>query len=151
MAEEQYVIFRLGAEQYGMNVSLVREIVDRPELTPVPEAPPDMVGIINLRGQVVPVVDMRSRLAIATPGSGGYLIVMELGDATIGGIVDGVEAVQTIAPDVVQSAGTVAGLQRDYMLGVAKLDDQLVLLFDPARMLAAETAALMREAAQSSA
>lgn len=137
-ADEQFVIFRLGDEHYGIGVSAVREIVDRPGLTTVPEAPRDMVGVMNLRGQVVPVIDLRTRLAIAEPGAGDRLIVMELEGATIGGIVDGVEAVQAVPAETVQPASTVAGLQRDYMLGVARLSDRLVLLLDPSRMLAAE-------------
>lgn len=147
--DEQFVIFRLGEEHYGMSIAAVREIVDRPDMTAVPDAPPDMVGVINLRGQVVPVIDLRTRLGVAAPGAGRRLIVMELGEATVGGIVDSVEAVQAIAAESVQQAATVAGLRHAYMLGVAKLDDRLVLLLDPARMLGSETQSLLQEAAQS--
>jgi purine-binding chemotaxis protein CheW len=151
MADDQFVIFQLGAEHYGIGVSTVREIVDRPEITAVPEAPRDMVGVINLRDQVVPVIDLRTRLAIASPGGGNRLIVLELGGATVGGIVDGVESVQAIATDAIHPAASVAGLQYDYMLGVARLADRLVLLLDPGRLLSAEADELMREAARSSA
>lgn len=146
--EEQYVIFSLGEEHYGISITAVREIVDRPDITSVPDAPPHMVGVINLRGQVVPVVDLRARLGIADPGAGRRLIIMELGSATVGGIVDGVEAVQSIDDEVVQPASTVAGLPHEYMQGVARLSDRLVMLLDSERLLATEVEDL-REAASS--
>lgn len=99
MAEQQAVIFRLGEESYGVDIATVREIITRPEITPVPESPEYTEGIINLRGHVVPVMNLRRRMGLDGQTGGttqDRIIILESGDTTVGCIVDSVDEVLRI-------------------------------------------------------
>jgi purine-binding chemotaxis protein CheW len=132
------VTFFLGREEYGAPIAWVREVVRVGEVTRVPQAPPHLRGVTNLRGRVLPVVELRTRLGLeaATLTPRSRIVVVEVRGRILGLLVDVVSQVMrvpvtavTAAPDEVLSA------QTDYNTGVAQLGSRLIILLDLERAL----------------
>jgi len=139
--ERQLVVFQLAAELYGVEIARVHEIIRLPTVTRVPRAPSFVEGIINLRGKVIPVVDLRRRFGLPTAAHtrASRIVVVELGDQVVGIIVDGVSEVLRVNSSIVEPPSpVVAGLDSEYLEGIAKLPDRLVILLDLDRVLALE-------------
>ena len=134
MSSEQFVIFKLGEESYGVDIGSVREIITMRPITRVPKAPDFVEGVINLRGRVIPVVDLRFRLGlgVAEAKASTRIVVVEVKGNTVGMIVDGVSEVLRIARDEVQGvpASIVSDVDSDFLEGVAKLENRLVILLN---------------------
>ena len=139
MAKElQIVGFRIGRETFGLPISLVHEIVRRPEITNVPHAPEYVEGVMNLRGRIVPVIDLRRRFggaAIANSRKNRVLVV-DVESRAVGLIVDSASEVLKISdaqieppPNVLTEAAT------SYVTGVAKHQGRLIILVDLKRIL----------------
>jgi purine-binding chemotaxis protein CheW len=139
--ERQLVVFQLGAELYGVEISRVHEIIRLQSVTKVPRAPAFVEGVINLRGKVIPVVDLRRRFGLPTAEHtrASRIVVVELGDQVVGIIVDGVSEVLRVNTATVEPPSpVVAGIDSEYLHGIAKLTDRLVILLDLDRVLARE-------------
>ena len=137
--ERQLVVFQAGAELYGVDISRVHEIIRFQTVTRVPRAPAFVEGVINLRGKVIPVVDLRRRfgLAIAEHTRASRIVVVEIGDQVVGIVVDAVSEVLHINAAIVEPPSpVVAGLDTEYLQGIAKLPDRLIVLLDLDRVLA---------------
>lgn len=136
--EEQFVAFRLAGETYGIPIMLVHEIIRSCEITRIPRSQPHVRGVVNLRGNVVPVIDLRLRLGLpaSTEGPESRIVVVEVDTAVIGMIVDGVSQVIRIPTDNIESPSElIADVETDLVTGVGKLDDDLVILLDIQRTL----------------
>jgi purine-binding chemotaxis protein CheW len=148
--DAQVVIFRLGAEEFGVPIMSVQEIVRVPEtLTRVPKTPRFVEGVINLRGTVLPVIDQRSRLGMPTieRNDRQRIMVYTLGGLRTGFIVDSVAEVLRIARSHIERAPALSDEQGRLITQVAKLDGdkRLVMLIDPRQLLGArEASALSR-------
>ena len=130
----QVVVFRLCEEEYGIDIGAVREIITVPGITRVPHAPEYVRGIINLRGGVIPVIDLAQRLGLTAERQGERIIVVEREGVQLGLLVDTVSEVTQIAEDSVEGPAGVLDGQRDgFVEGVAKLGERLVLLLDVGR------------------
>ncbi|GIV16917.1 MAG: chemotaxis protein CheW [Armatimonadota bacterium] len=132
-AERQVVAFRLGNETYAIDISYIHEIIRMKEITFVPRAPHYMRGVINLRGRIVPVMDLSARLGLPpqqeTPQS--RIIVVEVSGESIGMIVDAVSEVLRLPEDQIEPPTQMAGTESaDYICGLGKINDRLVLLLD---------------------
>jgi purine-binding chemotaxis protein CheW len=139
--EQQLVVFELGAEFYGVEISRVHEIIRLQSVTRVPRAPAFVEGVINLRGKVIPVVDLRRRFGLpsAEHTRASRIVVLEIGDQVVGVIVDGVSEVLRVNTATVEPPSpVVAGIDSEYLQGIAKLPDRLVILLDLDRVLARE-------------
>jgi len=137
--ERQLVVFQLGAELYGVEISRVHEIIRLQSVTKVPRAPSFVEGVINLRGKVIPVVDLRRRFGLPTSDHtrASRIVVVEIGDQVVGIIVDGVSEVLRVNTTTVEPPSpVVAGIDSEYLHGIAKLSDRLVILLDLDRILA---------------
>ena len=137
--ERQLVVFQLGAELYGVEISRVHEIIRLQSVTRVPKAPGFVEGVINLRGKVIPVVDLRRRFGLPTADHtrASRIVVVELGDQVVGIVVDGVSEVLRVNTATVEPPSpVVAGIDSEYLHGIAKLTDRLVILLDLDRILA---------------
>ncbi len=136
--EVQLVVFQLGHEEYAVEVSQVREIISMVDVTRLPNAPAFMKGVVNLRGQILAVIDLAERLDIM-PGEGDRrIIVSEVGDNRVGMIVDSVSEVLrvpagSIEPNPVLSREAEAGMIK----GVIKQQNRLLILLDAAYVLRA--------------
>ena len=137
-ATEQYLTFRLGNETYGLNILRVKEIRGWVPVTGIPQSPPHVLGILNLRGAVVPVVDLRRRFELSsadfTPVT--VVIVLSLQSAhgavrECGVVVDSVSDVVDLDASAIRPAPALNGHSlANYILGVAESDDRMVMLMD---------------------
>lgn len=138
----KYLVFYVGDEEFAVQVLSVREIIGLQDITAVPHAPTSVKGIINLRGKVVPVVDLRLKFAIpATEFTARTCIVVvtiaaETGDVLIGAIVDSVSEVANITADEIEDApGFGQGADVRYLAGIAKTKGKVRLLLNIDRVL----------------
>jgi purine-binding chemotaxis protein CheW len=135
---QQLVVFSLGSEEYGLPITQVQEIIryDRPRT--IPSAPPSVRGVINLRGRIIPVIDLKQRLGLAADGSReSKIVIVEAGVVTAGLVVDEVDEVLTISDEQCEPA---PGDDVACISGVAKVGDRLLVLLDLTAMFATEGA-----------
>lgn len=134
----QLVTFRIGEEEFGVNILQVQEIIRMLDITKVPKAPDFVEGVINLRGKVIPIIDLRKRfgLPFRERDKMSRIIVVELGATVVGFIVDAVSEVLRLPASTVEPPPpVVAGLDAEYISGVGKLDDRLLIMLDMNRLL----------------
>jgi purine-binding chemotaxis protein CheW len=135
----QLVVFRLGNEEFGADISQIREIIRAGEITSIPQAPDYIPGVINLRGQVTTVVNLRRRLGMPDKETDGNtrIVIVEVGRSTVGMIVDSVTEVKYINGGQVEPFSEfLAGNElQSYILGVCKLKDRLLILIDLKKVL----------------
>ncbi|SFH02833.1 purine-binding chemotaxis protein CheW [Duganella sp. CF458] len=141
-AEHQYLSFRLGEETFGLGVLAVREIIEYGGVTDVPMMPPCVRGVINLRGAVVPVLDLAARFGRApgTIGRRSCIVIVESGTApeqqVFGLLVDAVHAVLDIdAAQIEPPPGFGTGLRNDFITGIGKVNGKFVILVNPGPVL----------------
>lgn len=144
MSDLHLVTFRVGTEMFGVPISAVQEIVRVPEITRIPQAPDFVEGVVNLRGRIIPAVDMHKRLGTQAAGGDGRgvksrILVVEAGGRLIGVIVDAVDEVIKLAEERVEPAPPmVSGIDNQYLRGVGKLEGRLLILIDIGGILSAE-------------
>ncbi len=144
----ELVGFMLGNEEFAIDINNVHEINRMVDITPVPRAPFFVVGVMNLRGNVVPVVNLRRRLNIEDKeyDKKTRIIVVEVLGTVVGFVVDAVSEVLRISASVVEPASDlVAGIQAEYIQGVAKLKTRLMVLLDLEKILAKENIDQLKE------
>ncbi len=147
----QVVGFRIGNETYGVRIGSVREIVRVPEITSVPNAPDAIEGVINLRGKIIPVMDLRKRFGIEVvqPDKKNRILVVELENKLLGLIVSSASEVLKIPPSEIAAPSTVfAEGESSYVTGVGKLKGRLIILLDIARLLRQPEFKKLEEAAE---
>lgn len=140
-AEQQYVVFRLEQQLYGTPVSVVREVSHVLPVTRVPSAPPYVDGVVDLRAEVLPVVNLRRRLGLAPrePDRESRLIVLLLGEQAVAVLVDGLDQVVTFHPEMVTPPDERLGIAgEEFVTGIAREGEELVLLLDLAGVLEEE-------------
>src|SRR5262250_875452 len=134
----QVVGFRIGNETFGVRIGSVREIVRVTEITTVPNAPDTIEGVINLRGKIIPVMDLRKRFGNVgiQPDKKNRILVVELENKLLGLIVSAASEVLKIPPSEIEAPGSVfAEGESSYVTGVGKLKGRLIILLDIARLL----------------
>jgi purine-binding chemotaxis protein CheW len=136
--ELQVVGFRIGGETYGVRIGAVREIVRVPEITTVPSAPDLIEGVINLRGKIIPVMDLRKRFGQTDiqHDKRNRILVVELDNKLLGLIVNSASEVLKIPPSDIEAPGSVfADGESGYVVGVGKLKGRLIILLDITKLL----------------
>ena len=140
--EYQLVIFTVGNEEFGVDISQVREIVRLVQITYLPKAPVFIEGVVNLRGQVLAVIDLSKRLGVVSKqrGENTRIIVVEVGENTVGMIVDSVSEVLRLSSENVEEVPSLVDTEvpEHYIRGVGKLKDRLLVLLDLNRILTPE-------------
>ena len=134
----QVVGFRIGNETYGVRIGAVREIVRVPEITSVPSAPENIEGVINLRGKIIPVMDLRKRFGQSDVklDKKNRILVVELENKLLGLIVNAASEVLKIAPSEIEPPGNVfAEGESSCVTGVGKLKGRLIILLDIHKLL----------------
>jgi purine-binding chemotaxis protein CheW len=152
----KYLSFVLGREEYGLEILKVQEIIGIMDVTRVPRTPPYVRGVINLRGRVIPVVDLRSKFQMPTidDTEKTCVIVVQVsqGDLTVtmGVIVDEVSEVLSFTQDQIEAAPSFGGGmdEVEYITGMGKLGKKVVILLDADRVLKGEELAAVAQAAQ---
>ena len=137
----QVVSFRLATEEYGVDISQVQEIIRMVEITHVPRAPRFMEGVINLRGQLIPIIDLRTRFGMprinATKST--RIIVTEIGSKRVGIVVDSVSEVLNLPIENVEDAPEmIAGVGTEYIQGVGKMSERLIIMLDLTMVISGE-------------
>src|SRR5664279_5730798 len=131
--EKQLVIFELGAENFGIEIASVEGINKMLEITKIPKAPGYMMGITNLRGSVLPVIDLKKRFGMAEQEqtSETRIVVANMDGVKIGMVVSAVSEVLTIDDSVIEPPPPmVSNINSEFIVGVAKIDKRLVILLD---------------------
>lgn len=140
----QLVSFCVNNEQYAVDILRVQEINRMLAITQVPQSPPGVEGVINLRGRIIPIMDLRVRFGMPKTErtDESRIIVVEAAGAIVGFIVDKVHEVLRIARDTVDPAPAMSStVESRYISGVAKFDDRLIILLDLDALLGEQTAA----------
>jgi purine-binding chemotaxis protein CheW len=148
--ERQLVVFQLGAELYGVEISRVHEIIRLQAVTRVPRSPMFVEGVINLRGKVISVINLRRRFGLASAGHtrASRIVVVDINDQVIGMVVDGVSEVLRVNTATIEPPSpTIAGIDSEYLQGIVKLPERLVILLDLDRVLSREERRALEEAA----
>ena len=131
---QKFLTFNLDENNYGIPILKVSEIIGLIQITPMPKVPYYMKGVINLRGSVLPVIDLRTRLGLveAELGDAARIIVIIANDTTVGFIVDEVVEVTTINTQNIEVAHALStGLSTEYISGIAKADNRLFIMLNP--------------------
>jgi purine-binding chemotaxis protein CheW len=135
----QYVIFRLGLEEFAFDISKVKEIFPTQEITKVHRSPTHIEGVMNLRGRLVTVIDLRKRFKLNTKDldESSRIIVVDASDAPVGFLVDEVTEVVRMPVDSVEPVPEYVAqeIESEYVAGIAKLDDRLITIIDPLKVL----------------
>ncbi|MDE3075245.1 MAG: chemotaxis protein CheW [Chloroflexota bacterium] len=136
--EEQLVVFRLGDEYFAMLIAAVNEIIRSQKITPVPRSPTFVEGVTNLRGRVIPVIDLRKRFGTESRDDPRMrrIIVVEQGDKLVGMIVDGVDEVLTVPATAIEAPDEmVVSVDSQFLAGIVRLQDRLIILLDHDQVL----------------
>jgi purine-binding chemotaxis protein CheW len=134
----RWVTFQLDDETYGIDVMQIREVLRTPEISPVPGAPSFVLGIINLRGNVVAIIDTRSRFSLSPSevGDSSRIIILETGDYVVGFFVDSVSEVAELRNDKIEAAPDTGSADASrFINGLYNRDDGLLILVDASRLL----------------
>ena len=134
----QLVSFHVEEEEFGVDILKVQEIIRPVQITQVPNSPAFIEGVINLRGRIIPIIDLRLKLGQAKKMSDNNtrIIVVELRDNTVGFIVDSVSEVLRIPKSITEAPPElIAGVDSEYITSVGKLEDRLIMLLDLEKIL----------------
>ena len=146
----QFVSFRLCGEEYGIRILQVQEIIRYEELTRIPQSEEFIEGVLNLRGRVVPVIDLRKRFELVQSerDNATRIVVVEIDNQVVGLVVDAVNEVQTIEENQIDPPPPLGtGISAEYIYGMGKIEDRLIILLNIERILKEEEKAAMAEVA----
>jgi purine-binding chemotaxis protein CheW len=142
MAGTQYVVFSINRKFFGIELFKIRKVLSYRKITPLPQAGGFIQGIINFRGAVIPVFDPREKFNMPTAAEYTLfhvIIVVEISGRIMGVIVDDVSDVVEISPEEFQTTGNLpSNIQREYLNGVGKKDDKMIILLDMDHLLSSE-------------
>jgi purine-binding chemotaxis protein CheW len=142
-ANKQLVGFVIGEELFGVDILSVQEIIRDTSITPIPDAPDFLEGVINLRGSIIPVIDLRKRLKLVRDEDlidDSWIVILTVQGRMTGFVVDRVTKVLNVPEDSIKPPPdiVVAGLKSQYIRGVCKMDQRLLILLDFSRILMVE-------------
>jgi purine-binding chemotaxis protein CheW len=141
--------FRLGAEEYALSILKVQEIRGYDNVTRIASAPDYLKGVVNLRGIIVPIVDMRIKFNVGTPTYDAFtvVIVLNINGHTIGMVVDSVSDVVTLSPDQIKAAPDLgASVAAEYLQGLGTVGERMLILLDIDKLLSSEDMGLLAAA-----
>jgi len=148
-ATREVLVFVLGKEEYGVDILKVQEIRGYEKVTPIPAAPAYLKGVVNLRGIIVPVIDLRIKFGMADPKYDSFtvVIILRLATRVIGMVVDGVSDVVALGASEVKPAPQLGSLvDSSFLAGLATQGDRMVLLLDIERFLSSAELNLLGQA-----
>ncbi|KXS35486.1 MAG: purine-binding chemotaxis protein CheW [Halomonadaceae bacterium T82-2] len=148
---QEFLVFSLGDEEYAVDILKVQEIRGYENVTRIANAPAFIKGVTNLRGVIVPIVDLRIKFNLDNVEYGGQtvVIVVNVADRIVGIVVDGVSDVMTLTPEQIKPAPEFGvTLSSDYLSGLGSLEDRMLVLVDIDKLLTSEEMALVDGAAE---
>lgn len=141
----EFLTFLLGKEEYAIEILKVQEIRGWKQPTKIANAPEFINGVINLRGTIVPVVDMRIRFNLGNPTYDAFtvVIILNVADRVVGMVVDSVSDVITLTPEQIRPApGFAASLGTDHIIGLGAVDERMLILLDIEKLMTGESMSL---------
>jgi len=146
----QLVGFMIGKELFGVNILMVQEIIRAAPITAVPNSPDFVEGVINLRGNIIPVIELRKRIGFTTPDvsmEDSWILILDIEGRITGFIVDSVTEVLKIQESTIEPPPDIiiAGLENQYIRGVCEIDEKLLILLDFSCILLVEEIKKLRE------
>jgi purine-binding chemotaxis protein CheW len=150
IAGHEYLAFTLGSEEYGIDILKVQEIRGYEAVTRIANAPDFIKGVINLRGIIIPVVDMRIKFKLGEPVYDHFtvVIILNIGGRIVGMVVDSVSDVTTLTPDQVKPAPEMGtAFSTDYMIGLGTIDERMLILVDIDKLMSSAEMGLMEQIA----
>jgi purine-binding chemotaxis protein CheW len=142
----EYLAFTLGSEEYGIDILKVQEIRGYETVTRIANAPEFIKGVINLRGIIIPVVDMRIKFNLGTPTYDQFtvVIILNIAGRIMGMVVDSVSDVTTLAPDQIKPAPEMGtAFNSDYLTGLGTVDERMLILIDIDKLMSSSEMGLM--------
>jgi purine-binding chemotaxis protein CheW len=142
----EYLAFTLGSEEYGIDILKVQEIRGYEAVTRIANAPEFIKGVINLRGIIIPVVDMRIKFNLGTPTYDQFtvVIILNIGGRIMGMVVDSVSDVTTLQPDQIKPAPEMGtAFNSDYLMGLGTVDERMLILIDIDRLMSSSEMGLI--------
>ena len=139
--ERQLVVFSLYGEEFGLEITKVREIVKPREITKLPNVVDFVEGVTNLRGEVIPIIDLKKRFGVQATEmtDDSRIIIVDISNNQVGLVVDDVTEVLRIAQgDIDPPPRTIAGLKAEYIQGIGKIEERLLILLDVDKILSSE-------------
>lgn len=147
----QLVSFKLGKEEFGIDILMVQEIIRLATITPIPNAPEFIEGVINLRGKIIPIIDLRKRLKVTGVAQENAkhtrILVIEIDGNVTGFVVDSVSEVLKIPTNQIEAPPEiiVSSIDSEYISGVIKLDENLLVLLDFKKILRMDERSKLRQ------
>ena len=137
VAREEFLTFRLGGEEYAIDILQVQEIRAHESVTRIASAPEFIRGVINLRGTIVPIVDLRVKFGFdSAANTAPVVIILSIADRVIGVVVDAVTDVVDLAAEQIKETPEVGGaIAAGFIRGIAPMDDRMLIVFDIARLM----------------
>ncbi|MDP2168177.1 MAG: chemotaxis protein CheW [Thermodesulfovibrionales bacterium] len=143
---EKFIVFRLGTEEFGLGISDVVEILKSQKVCPIPELPDFISGVLTVRGDVIPMIDMRKRLLVAPLPKNERIIIVRAGGEKVGLVVDEVREITGFEKaEITKPPGIFKGLKTEYLRGLGKKTDRVVILIDVKRFLTSEETMMLQE------
>lgn len=141
----EFLSFTLGKEEYGVDIMRVQELRGYDAVTKIANAPDFIKGVVNLRGVIVPIIDMRIKLGLGTPHYDEFtvVIVLNLSGRVIGMVVDSVSDVTTLSPEDIKPPPEIGVDENKYLLGLGTRDDRMLILLDIEKIMSAEDVGLL--------
>ena len=146
----EFLALTLGQEEYGIDIQKVSEIRSYESPTRIASAPDYVKGVINLRGLIVPIIDMRVRFQLGEPTYGPFtvVIILHIGTRTVGIVVDAVSDVTTLQPEQIKPAPDISGsMDTEYITGLGTIDDRMLILVDIERLMSSADMGLIEKMA----
>ncbi|MDM0021328.1 chemotaxis protein CheW [Variovorax saccharolyticus] len=146
----EFLSFTLGEEEYGIDIQKVQELRGYDAVTRIANAPEYIKGVVNLRGIIVPIIDMRIKFALGTPSYDQFtvVIVLNIGGRVVGMVVDSVSDVITLTAEQIKPAPAMGSvLDTDYLIGLGTLDERMLILVDIDRLMSSDEMGLIEAAA----
>jgi purine-binding chemotaxis protein CheW len=132
--------FKLGNEEYGIKILQVQEIRGYESVTRIASAPEHVKGVVNLRGTIVPIVDMRIKFKLGEPTYNQFtvVIILNIQDRVVGMVVDSVSDVISLTADQIKPAPDMGALNTDYVVGLGTVDERMIILVDIDRLMTSD-------------
>lgn len=146
----EYLSFTLGQEEYGIDIQKVQELRGYDAVTRIANAPEHIKGVVNLRGIIVPIVDMRVKFNLGTPTYDQFtvVIILNIGSRVMGMVVDSVSDVITLTPEQIKPAPEMGSvLDTDYLIGLGTLDERMLILVDLEKLMSSDEMGLIEKMA----
>jgi purine-binding chemotaxis protein CheW len=144
---QKYAVFKIGEEDFGVEINKVVEILSTQKVHSIPDLPDFLSGVIAVRGQIIPLLDLRKRFAIMSSSKKELIIVIKYDNEKIGVLVDHVKEIISLGKDEITSPPAIfKGLKRKYLAGIGKKDDRVIIILNVDDLLTSEERIMLKEA-----